>query len=153
MLGIVTNIKTVLTVAAVVTAAIAGWTTNGWRLNAQIDRMVSEHNQELAKANKDALDRYAAMERKKQEALDEANRIAQKNARAAADARADVNRLRDSLRTSTYGLSTATLPSIRQYSATLNSIFGECVAEIEGLAQTADGHALDSRTLMGAWPR
>lgn len=115
--------------------------------------MVSEHSQALTKANADALAKYAAMERKKQEALDEANRVAQRNARDAAAARADANRLRDSLRTSTYGLSTATLPSIRQYSATLNAIFGECIAEVERLAQAADGHALDARTLMGAWPK
>ncbi len=153
MLGIVTNIKTVLTVAAIVAAGIAGWTTNGWRLNAQIDRMVSEHNQALAKANADALAKHTAMERKKQEALDEANRIAQRNARDAAVARADADRLRDSLRTATYGLSTASLPSIRQYSATLSFVFGECVAEVERLAQAADGHALDARTLMGAWPK
>jgi biopolymer transport protein ExbB/TolQ len=153
MLGIALNLRVILTVAAVVAAGIAGWTMNGWRLNAQIDRMVSEHSQALAKANADALAKYKAMEQKKQEALDEANRIAQRNARAAADARADANRLRDSLRTSAYGLSTASVPSLRNHTATLSAIFGECVAEIEGLAQAADGHALDSRTLMGAWPK
>ena len=151
MLGI--NLKLILIAAVTVVAGMAGWTMNGWRLNAQIDRMVSEHSQALARANAEALAKYTAMERKKQEAIDEANRIAQRNARAAADARADANRLRDSLRTSTYGLSTASIPSLRNHTATLNAIFGECVAEIEGLAQAADGHALDSRTLMGAWPR
>ena len=153
MLGIVTNIKTIAIAGAVVVAGIAGWTMNGWRLNAQIDRMVSEHSQALARANAEALAKYTAMERKKQEAIDEANRIAQRSARAAADARADARRLRDSLNASTYGLSTASVPSLRLYSTTLSAVFGECVAEIEGLAQTADGHALDSRTLMGAWPR
>ena len=115
--------------------------------------MVSEHSQALARANAEALAKYTAMERKKQEAIDEANRIAQRNARAAADARADANRLRDSLNAATFGLSTATLPSIRQYSATLSFVFGECIAEVERLAQAADGHALDARTLREAWPK
>jgi hypothetical protein len=151
MLGM--NLKLILIVGATVAAGVAGWTTNGWRLNAQIDRMVSEHSQALAKANADALAKYTAMERKKQEALNEANRIAQRNADAAATARADAGRLRDKLNTSTYGLSTASVSSLRSYSATLGAVFGECVAEIEGLAQKADGHALDARTLIGAWPK
>ena len=153
MLGIALNLRMIITVAAVVAAGIAGWTMNGWRLNAQIDRLVSDHATQLAKANADALSRYVAMETKKQEALNEANRIAKRNASAAAAARADANRLREQITSSTYSLSTATLPSIRDYSATLSFVFGECVAEIEGLAQTADGHALDARTLMGAWPK
>ena len=131
---------------------MAGWTTNGWRLNAQIDRMVTEHATQLAKANADALARYAAMEKKKQEALDEANRIAQRNATAAASARADAQRLRDQVATSDR-VSTATVASLRNYTTTLGIVFGECVSEVEGLAKAADGHALDSRTLRGAWPK
>lgn len=126
---------------------------NGWRLNAQIDRLVSDHATQLAKANADALTRYVAMETKKQGALDEANRIAKRNASAAADARADADRLRDQISTSGYSLSTSTLTSIRNYSATLSFVLGECVEEIERLAKEADGHALDARTMTGAWPK
>jgi predicted PP-loop superfamily ATPase len=153
MLGIATKIRLILIVAATVAAGVAGWTMNGWRLNAQIDRMVTEHSQALAKANKDALDRYAAMERRKQEALDEANKIAQRNAAAAASARADADRLRNDLASASGSVSTATVTSLRNYTTTVNFIFAECVREIESLAKTADGHALDSRTLIGAWPK
>ena len=152
MLGIMPNLKIVLLVAAVVAAGVAGWTTNGWRLNAQIDRMVTEHSQALAKANADALAKYTAMERKKQEALNEANKIAQRNADAAFNARVDAGRLRDQLATSG-SVSTATIASLRDYTTTLNVVFSECVGEIERLAEKADGHALDSRTLIGAWPK
>jgi hypothetical protein len=92
------------------------------------------------------------MEKKKQEALDEANRIAQRNATAAASARADAQRLRDQVATSDR-VSTATVASLRNYTTTLGIVFGECVSEVEGLAKAADGHALDSRTLRGAWPK
>ena len=129
-----------------------GWTMNGWRLNAQIDRMVSEHSQKLAAANKEALDRYVAMERKKQEAIDEANRIANRNAVAAAAARSDANRLRGQIATSER-VSTATVASLRQYATTLGTIFEQCVDETQRLAAAADGHALDTRALMGAWPK
>lgn len=153
MLGIVPNLKMVVIAAAVVAAGLAGWTTNGWRLNAQIDRMITEHSQALAKANEQALLKYVAMEQKKQEALNEANRLAQRNASAAAVARDNADRLRDQLVTATSRVPTATVASVRNYATTVNSVFAECVREIEGLAKTADGHALDSRTLTGAWPK
>lgn len=152
MLGIVTNLRVILTVVAIAGALALGWTMNGWRLNAQIDRMVTDHATQLAKANADALARYAAMEKQKQEALNEANRIAQRNAAAASNARADAQRLRDQIATADR-VSTATVTSLRNYTTTLGIVFGECVSEIEGLAKTADGHALDSRTLRGAWPK
>jgi hypothetical protein len=153
MLGIATKIRLILIVAATVVAGVAGWTMNGWRLNAQIDRLVSEHSQALARANADALLKYTAMERQKQEALNEANRISQRNAAAAATARADADRLRNDLTTTTSRVPTATVASLRNYTTTISSVFAECVREIEDLAKTADGHALDSRTLMGAWPK
>lgn len=133
--------------------SVAGWKANGMIMQTKIDGMVARHSDALAKANADALAKYTAMERKKQEAVDEANRIAQKNAAAAAAARADSDRLRDSLSTASAGVSTATLASLRNYTTTVNLIFAECVREIEGLAKAADGHALDSRTLIEAWPR
>jgi len=85
---------------AVIVGAIGGWTVQGWRMTKQIaqltgtmDRMILEHTEALARANAEALTRYAELERKKQEAVDEANRIAQRNARAAANARAESERL------------------------------------------------------------
>lgn len=153
MLGIISNLKTVLIVGAIAAAGITGWTTNGWRLNGQIAQMVSDHNAALAKANANALAEYAAMERKKQEAVNEANRIAQRNAAAAAAARADADRLRDQLATATASVSTATLASIRNYTTTINFVFAECIREFEEMAKKADGHATDTRALIGAWPK
>jgi hypothetical protein len=92
------------------------------------------------------------MEKQKQEAIDEANRIARRNAAAAAVAHADANRLREQIATASR-VSTATVTSLRAYTTTLSTVFGECVNEIEGLAKAADGHALDSRTIRQAWPR
>jgi len=142
----------IVSLTAALIAGVSGWVANGWRLDAQIDRMVAEHEAASAAANKAALERYAALEQQKQEALNEANRIAQRNAAAAASARADADRLRNQI-ASADRVSTATVASLRNYTITLQTVFGECVAEVERLAATADGHALDSRTLNGAWPR
>ena len=141
----------IATAVAAVLAGLAGWTANGWRLNAKIDRIQTEYAQQLAKANADALAKYTDMERKKQEALNEANKQAQRNARAADAARTELERLRQQLASGS--VSTATCGSVRNYAATLQAVFGECAASLEWMAKEADGHALDSRTLNGAWPK
>ena len=147
------DLKNTLIAAAVaaVLTGIAGWTANGWRLNAKIDRIHAEHAQDLTKANADALAKYTDMERKKQEALNEANKQAQRNARAADAARTELERLRQQIASGS--VSTATCGSVRNYATTLQAVFGECAARLEWLAKEADGHALDSRTLTGAWPK
>ena len=147
------DLKNTLIAAAVaaVLTGIAGWTANGWRLNAKIDRIHAEHAQDLTKANADALAKYNDMERKKQEALNEANKQAQRNARAADAARTELERLRQQIASGS--VSTATCDSVRNYATTLQAVFGECAARLEWLAKEADGHALDSRTLNGAWPK
>jgi len=147
------DLKNTLIAAAVaaVLTGIAGWTANGWRLNAKIDRIHAEHAQDLTKANADALAKYTDMERKKQEALNEANKQAQRNARAADAARTELERLRQQIASGS--VSTATCGSVRNYATTLQAVFGECAARLEWLAKEADGHALDSRTLNGAWPK
>lgn len=143
--------NTLIAAAVAVLTGIAGWTANGWRLNAKIDRIHAEHAQDLTKANADALAKYTDMERKKQEVLDEANKQAQRNARAADAARTELERLRQQIASGS--VSTATCGSVRNYATTLQAVFGECAARLEWLAKEADGHALDSRTLNGAWPK
>ena len=151
MLGMKLTIGIGLITAVI--AGAAGWTANGWRLNAQINRMTTEYAQQLADANAQALARYQRMERQKQDAINEAQAIAKRNAAAASAARADVERLRTQLAASSNAISTATITSLREYAVTLSDVFGECVAEYERLAKTADGHALDVRTLINAWPK
>jgi cell division protein FtsB len=148
------DLKTTL-IAATVSLVIglsAGWAANGWRLNGKIDRMIAEHSQAMAVAGQNAMMESARLQKLKDEALNEANRIAQANAKAAADARSQLDRLRRQLANAT-DLSTATCPSTRDYAATLATVFGECATRIGELAEKADGHAADSATLNGAWPR
>lgn len=147
-------IQTTLIAAAVSLAIglLSGWTANGWRLNAKIDRMMAEYSQAMAQAGQNAMLESARLQKLKDEALNEANRIAQVNAQAAAATRIELDRLRRQLASSN-DLSTATCPSARNYAATLATVFGECATRIGELAEKADGHAIDSRTLNGAFPK
>ena len=147
------KLKALIGTILLAAAFIAGWTANGWRLTSKMDRMVADHERQVAQANDDALARYNDLERKKQEAVNEANKIAQRNARAATDARNDLERLRNQIANTAGGMPTATCTSVRAHATTLSTVLAECVGRLEAVAKDADGHALDSRTLNGAWPK
>ena len=138
--------------AALVFGSAAGWTVNGWRLNGKIDRLQAEHSLALAKATEAARLESERMQKVKDEAIDEANRIAQKNAADAASARTELGRVRQQL-ASRSALNNATCASTRDYADTLTNIFSQCAARLGEVAQSADGHAADSRTCQAAWPR
>ena len=137
---------------AAVIAFGGGWVANGWRLNAKIDQMIARHSQDLSKATEAAMTESVRLQKIKDDALDEANKIAQKNAQAAASARAELDRVRKQL-ASSVTIASATCASTRQYADTLVNIFGECAARLTEVAKDADGHALDSRTFQQSWPR
>ncbi len=148
------DLKTIVIAAAsaLIIGASSGWIANGWRLTGQIDRLRADHSQALAQAGQNAMLESARLQKLKDEALNEANKIAQDNAKSAASARSELDRLRRQLANTT-DLSTASCPSTRDYAATLATVFGECSTRIIELAEKADGHALDSRTLNGAFPK
>ena len=94
----------------------------------------------------------ARLQKLKDEALDEANKIAQKNAVAASNARAELDRVRRQL-ASSVTIGSSTCASTRNYASTLSVVFGECSTRLVEMAKDADGHAADSRTFQRAWPR
>ena len=148
------DLKTTV-IASVASLAIglgAGWTANGWRLNAKIDRMVAEASQALAEAGKNAMLESARLQKLKDDALNEANRAAQKNALAATAARTELERLRRELANRT-SIANATCASTRNYASTLSIVFNECATRLTEVARDADGHSTDSRTYQQSWPR
>lgn len=114
--------------------------------------MMAEQSQALAEAGKNAMMESARLQKLKDDALNEANKTAQKNANAAASARSELSRLRSEL-ASRSSLSNATCASARDYAATLATIFGECATRIGEMAIDADGHAADSRTYQQSFPK
>ena len=148
------DIKTtvIATVAALLIGGVAGWTANGWRLNGKIDQMIARHSQDLSKATEAALAETVRLQKVKDDALEEANKLAQRNANAAATARAELNRVRKQL-ASSVTIGSSTCASTRDYASTLSVIFGECSTRLVEMAKDADGHAADSRTFQRAWPK
>lgn len=146
------KLNTIVGAVLIAVAFLTGWTMNGWRLNTRISTMEAQYEANAALANRIALEQYAALERRKQDAVDAAVQLAQQNAAAADAARAESDRLRKQLSANADRVPAASVASLREYTAALSTVFGECVAELESLAAKADGHALDSRTLADGWP-
>jgi len=146
------KLTAIATVAALFIGGLAGWTANGWRLNGKIDQMIARHSQDLSKATEAALAETVRLQRLKDDALEEANKLAQKNANSAANARAELDRVRKQL-ASSVTIGSSTCASTRDYASTLSVIFGECSTRLVEMAKDADGHAADSRTFQRAWPK
>jgi hypothetical protein len=141
--------------AALAGAALAfagAWQVQGWRMDAQLSQLKTEY----ATAQARAVEKAHAETIRLQTAKDDAERLAAKRqsdlARAAAAVRVERDGLRDELAAARVQLPDASCTSVRQYAATLSAVFGECSAEIEGLAGPAGGHASDSLKLQEGWP-
>jgi F0F1-type ATP synthase membrane subunit b/b' len=141
-----------LKIAIVAAVFFVGWTANGWRLNAKIDRIQAQYASAAAKAEEDYRAKEHQWQTQKDEAINEANQRAQQNAIAANSARSAANSLRDQLASARSDLSRATEQAARNYAATLSDVFGQCVEEYRGLAEKADGAISDIRTLEDSWP-
>ena len=113
---------------------------------AKIEKKNAEENAKNAQITAD-------LQKRKDDALLEANTRALEN-KAAADKLATANRgLRNELADQRDKLSQASVDAVRKYAATANAIFGDCSAEVERLAGEATGHASDSLMYQQTWPR
>lgn len=136
---------------ALAVGLLTGWTANGWRLNGKIDSMVLEHTQALQVATEQAAKETARMQGEKDEAVQKAAALAQRNKADAAAARSERDRLRDELVASRSSFADATLPSLVDHARTLSVVFEQCTREYSELAEKADGHATDAQSLFNAW--
>lgn len=141
-----------ITAVLLLVAFTSGWIVQGWRMQAQIERVTATYSQELEERHAQALNDYLEMERVKDEAIQEAKLQADKNAAAADAARANADRLRRDLARVPASISTATRTAVDEYAATASELLGECSAEITKLARAADGHANDAALMLKAWP-
>lgn len=143
-----------LIVAGTIAAAsFAGaWAIQENRYEAILAKRASDQATALVAATENALAETIALQEK-------ANAAERKHQGLLADMRRDLARarsvadgLRNDLNAASSALPSASCDSIRQHAATLNSVFGECAAEIEGLAESASRHALDTVKLLESWP-
>ncbi|MBP7483939.1 MAG: hypothetical protein KA781_01370 [Aquabacterium sp.] len=123
------------------------------RVQAKWDKDKIERAAETLKAVAQARAQEQAHTQKVQEALNAANTRAKKSQAAAAAARRVADSLRDDLDTARANLPGASCASTRDYTSTLQAVFGECAREVERLAGSAQGHASDALTFEQAWPK
>lgn len=109
-----------------------------------------------AEAVANALEARRKFEIELQEKVNEAVRKAQKQAEqdraAAAAARADADSLRQQLSEARNALANAPSAAIIDYAVTVSELFDNCVREYQSMAEKAQGHASDVKTLIDAWP-
>ena len=141
---------TTMAVAAV--AFVCGLYLQGLRMDAKISSIEALHANALTVATQKAADDSNELQRKKDEALKQAQGIAAKNAAAANAANSQLEWVRDYNSRNSAAIPESTCSSVRNYAATATAVFGECSAALTDMARKAEGHALDSRTLREAWP-
>ena len=128
------------------------WFWQAHKYDARIAETARAQAVALATANAEALKQTTELQRKKDAALKLAQDRATANANAAATARAESDSLRTQLASAGVQLSGASCASVRDYTATLSVVFDQCQRSYQDLADKADGHASDARTLMESWP-
>ena len=130
----------------------AGWVVNGWRLGQDIAQIKLAHTQELAARDMGTFLAAQAIDSNYQGALSEAIQEQARLAGAAAVAQRNAGRLRDQLHEANVRIATVSTAAVREYAATVNQLLGQCSQRYTELAAKADGHALDARACLAAWP-
>lgn len=136
-----------------VVAATGAWQTQNWRYGTEIAKLKQKHSDEVSANAAKALEDYTRMERTKNEAIKAANARADANKAAAAGARAAADSLRSDLASVPARIESATREAVNQYATTVSGLLDQCSARYTGMAEKAQGHASDVRTLMEAWPK
>ena len=146
--------------AAVLLAAFsAGWLTQGWRKDSEIQRMALSHQRTITAAAEAArIEEGAARstERKLQQKLQEAQDAARQREtvlrRDADAARVAAGGLRDDLAALRRGTAQASDEARALAAAAVDDVLGQCTDRYQRLAETSDRHVSDLRTLIDAWP-
>lgn len=128
----------------------AAWTYQGARYEREIADQRAEQLVLLAEAQANARLETERMAKAKADAERSHQIRLAAMARSAAAVRDERDRLRDELAASRVQLPDASCTSVREYAATLNTVFGLCADRLEGLAREAQGHASDSLKLQQA---
>lgn len=146
-----TYVATGLASAAI--AAVGAWKIQNWRYGEQIAVMKKEASEATTKAVKAAMDKMQVDQKRKDDAIAEANKRANYNAAAATRARSAADSLRDELAAARTDLSNATESARAKYAAAVETVLGECSRELAEMGRLADGHSSDALMLKEAWPR
>lgn len=130
----------------------SGFFVQDWRYASKIADLKLEYSDATIKAISKALEDSNKLQKVKDEALVKAQKQSKINAKAAASAASERDSLLKQLAQSSSTISQATCTSTRDYASTVTAVLGECIAGYTEMAEKAQGHALDARTLRQAWP-
>lgn len=117
------------------------------------DRRVAEDNAALIKAQGEALAAERELNRKLEDARNEATKRDQTIARNAAAAGLAVEQLRHELAPHRDRLPGDPAGAGDPRSGALAELLGDCAERYRGMAEAADRHASDARSLSEGWPR
>ena len=118
----------------------------------------AEDREASAKASAKAMDALRSQQSqittKYQGALNEARKQADFHRRDAAAARAESDGMREQTLFAARQLADAATPAsaIREYAIAANEVLDQCQRRYQSVAQAADGHSDDVKTLIAAWP-
>ena len=128
-----------------------GFLVNGWRLGSEIEQIQRQATEREKAAIQSAADESLRLQKVKDEALSNAQILANKNRTAALGAQSELARLRDQIahgRGEAVNSCTSTA-----YVETLSGVFAECSTELVEMARTADDLSANAQLIFEAWPK
>lgn len=143
----------IMAVSLAASAAFAGWTVQGWRMETRLAEVRTEYANAQVRAVEKANAETIRLQAQADAAAKQHAARSAKMAHDAARARSERDGLRDELAASRVQLPDASCASVREYSATLSTVLGRCTDRLERMAEAASGHAIDSLNLQEAWPK
>lgn len=140
---------------ALVCVGLFGWGgINAYRVHsakADLIALKYDHQSALIEGLKEGSRQSDHLQRTKDEQIAQAQTRAKENAVAAGRARTELDRLRQQASSGASAANTSHSACTR-YAAAANTVLNECAGALVTLAETADGHVNDIRTLTGSWP-
>lgn len=126
---------TYITAAIAAAAFVGGFVVQGWRMDAKLAEIESTNAAAVVVATAEVAEEAKRLQGKKDDALKAAQEQTRKNALAADAARIELHRVRVEADRATTAIPTATCSSVKQYAATVTSVFGECTVALEDMAR------------------
>lgn len=138
--------------AGLAMAATAAWHVQAWRYGAQIADTHRAHAQAAALASEETARNFRAITTKYEGALNAATKRETKLRADAAAALRTIDGLRGTLHEFRASLPNASTAALIARADTAAELLGACADEYRSVAESADRHADDARTLVEAWP-
>lgn len=138
--------------AGLALAAASTWHVQAWRYDAQIAGIKTAHAQAATLASEETARNFRAITTQYEGALNDARKREADLRRNVAAARTESDGLRDAIYAFRAKLPNATAATVAVAADTAAELLGACVNEYRSVAEAADGHAADLRTLVEAWP-